>query len=299
MFSRMIAVDVTPMYHEFPQNQFKHYMDDCLIATAYRELQLHQQMNHRLLDLFEQHSYLLKPSKCVFEQPEVDFLGVWLGHGEITIDLSKIAGISEWPSILKSIKEVQSTLGILGFQQPFILGFVSIAKPLTNLLKKGTTFLSTKDCTTALEHLKNIVTSEPVLIPPDQECQFILEVNASQFVTGAILYPADKKMTDRKGNPILQPCGYHSQTFLATKQQYPIYDHKFLAVIHGLKHWDYLLKCARHPVLIITNHVNLMYYRHPHKIGQHVAGYIVEYEQYNIQLAYCSDASNRADALLR
>jgi RNase H-like domain found in reverse transcriptase/Reverse transcriptase (RNA-dependent DNA polymerase) len=223
-FSHMIAVDIAPMYHEFPQNRFKHYMDDCLIAMAEGELQLHRKMNHRLLDLFEQHSYFLKPSKCVFEQPEVDFLGVRLGHGEITIDPSKIAGIGEWPSNLKNIKEVRSMLGVLGFQRPFIPGFASIAQPLTNLLKKGVSFLWTDKCTQALERLKSIVTSEPVLVPPDQERQFILEVDASQFATGAILYQADKKMTDRKGNPILRPCGYHSQTFSATEQHYPIYD---------------------------------------------------------------------------
>jgi hypothetical protein len=202
-FSCMIAVDIAPMYHEFPQNWFKHYMDNCLIVTVEGELQLHQQVNHRLLDLFEQHSYFLKPSRCVFEQPEVDFLGVRLGHGEITINPSKIAGIGEWPSILKNIKEVWSTLGVLRFQQPFILGFASIARPLTNLLKKGITFLWMDKCTQALEYLKSIVTSELVLVPPDQEQQFILKVDMSQFTTGAILYQADKKMTDRKGNPIL------------------------------------------------------------------------------------------------
>jgi RNase H-like domain found in reverse transcriptase/Reverse transcriptase (RNA-dependent DNA polymerase) len=296
-FSRMIAVDIAPMYHEFPQNRFKHYMDDCLIATAEGEIQLHRKMNHQLLDLFEQHSYFLKPSKCVFEQPEVDFLGIWLGHGEITIDPSKIAGIGEWPSILKNIKEVRSMLGVLGFQRPFIPGFASIAWPLTNLLKKGVSFLWTDECTQALEWLKSIVTTELVLVPPDQERQFILEVDASQFATGAILYQADKKMTDQKGNPILRPCGYHLQTFSATEQRYPIYDREFLAVIWGLKHWDYLLKCAKHPVLVIMDHANLTYYRHPHKIGQRVAGYIVKYKQYDIQLAYRPGASNRADAL--
>jgi hypothetical protein len=84
---------------------------------------------------------------------------------------------------------------------------------------------------------------------------------------------------------------------LATEQQYPIYDHKFLAVICGLKHWDYLLKCAQHPVPVITDHANLIYYHHPHKIGQCVAGYIAEYEQYDIQLAYHPSVFNRADAL--
>ena len=72
------------MYHEFPANQFKHYMDDCLVATAEGELTLHRQMNHCLLNIFEEHSYFLKPFKCVFEQPKVDFLGIELGHGEIS-----------------------------------------------------------------------------------------------------------------------------------------------------------------------------------------------------------------------
>jgi hypothetical protein len=296
-FSRMIVVDVAPMYKEFPQNRFKHYMDDCLVATADGELDLHREMNHRLLGIFEEHSYFLKPSKCIFEQLEVDFLGVRLGHGQITIDPSKIAGIKEWPRILKSVKEVRSTLGVLGFQCPFISGFADIAKPLTSLLKKNLEFKWTQECSTALETLINIVTSEPVLIPPDTTRQFILEVDASQYATGAILFQADKKLKDRKGNPILHPCGYHSQTFSATEQRYPIYDREFLAIINGLRHWDYLLKGAAHPVIVITDHANLQYYRHPHKIGSHIAGYIAEREQYDIQIAYRAGSTNRADAL--
>jgi hypothetical protein len=115
-FSRMITVDVAPMYREFPLDHFKHYMNDCLITTAEGELALHQCMNHHHLDIFEEHSYFLKPSKCEFERTEIDFLGVHLGCGQITIDLSKITGIKEWPRTLKSVKEVHSTLGILGFQ---------------------------------------------------------------------------------------------------------------------------------------------------------------------------------------
>src|SRR6266850_5381411 len=115
-FSCMITVDVAPMYREFPENRFKHYMDNCLVATGEGELELHHKMNHRLLQIFEEHSYFLKPSKCVFEQPEVDFLGIHLGHGKISIDPSKIVGIKDWPTTLKSVKEVQSTLGVLGFQ---------------------------------------------------------------------------------------------------------------------------------------------------------------------------------------
>jgi hypothetical protein len=41
----------------------------------------------------------------------------------------------------------------------------------------------------------------------------------------------------------------------------------------------------------------LWYYREPHKIRPHVAGYIPKIAQYNIQLEYKPGATNRADAL--
>jgi RNase H-like domain found in reverse transcriptase len=185
------------MYREFPPDRFKHYMDDCLVTTAEGELALHRQMNHQLLDIFKEHSYFLKPSKCEFERMKIDFLGICLGHGQIKIDPSKIAGIKEWPRILKSVKEVCSILGVLGFQRPFIPGFADLAKPLTNLLKKDSTFVWTQECTEALDCLIHIVTLELVLVPPDTSRQFILEVDTSQYATGVILFHADKTMTDR------------------------------------------------------------------------------------------------------
>ena len=128
------------MYKEFPTNRFRHYMDNCIISTAQGELTLHRKMVHRLLDLFEEHSYFLKPSKCEFEQESTTFLGVQLGKGEIAMDPSKIAGVRDWPETLNSVKDVRSVLGVLGFQRPFICNFAHIAKPLTDLLKKDTHF---------------------------------------------------------------------------------------------------------------------------------------------------------------
>jgi RNase H-like domain found in reverse transcriptase len=84
---------------------------------------------------------------------------------------------------------------------------------------------------------------------------------------------------------------------LATEQRYPIYDREFLAIIQGLKHWDYLLKGATHPVLVITDHANLQFHHHAHKIGPRITGYIVKREQYDIQLVYKPGTSNHADAL--
>ncbi len=100
----------------------------------------------------------------------------------------KVEGLVNWPRELQTIKQVRSTLGVLGYQRPFIPGFAHIAQPLTNLLKKGTTFTWTTAHTEAVNKLITIVLNDLVLFRPDPTKPFILEVNALAFTTGAILY---------------------------------------------------------------------------------------------------------------
>src|SRR5882672_10038184 len=59
------------------------------------------------------------------------------------------------------------------------------------------------------------------------------------------------------------------------------------------------MRNTTHPVMVITDHANLQYYREPQKIGPRVNGYIVELADYNIQLVYKPGASNKADELSR
>ncbi len=108
-------------------------------------------------------------------------------HG-ITIDPGKLSGICDWPWTLGNVKEVRKILRVLGYQRPFIPNFASFARPLTNLLKKDTIFEWTPKCRQALDMLIDIVTSSPVLVAPNQDCQYELEVDASQFAIGAILW---------------------------------------------------------------------------------------------------------------
>jgi RNase H-like domain found in reverse transcriptase len=68
-------------------------------------------------------------------------------------------------------------------------------------------------------------------VPPDPTRQFILKVDTSQYATGAILYQADLELKDKRGNPILCPCGYHTKTFSATEQNYPIHDQEYMAIM--------------------------------------------------------------------
>ena len=52
---------------------------------------------HRLLDKLKKHDLYLKPEKCLFEQEEMEFLGVILKNGTIQMDPTKIKGVADWP----------------------------------------------------------------------------------------------------------------------------------------------------------------------------------------------------------
>src|SRR6266700_3508999 len=127
-------------------------MDDILIATK-DDLIYHRKVVKTVLHAMKENSLFLKPEKCKFERHHVEYLGILLEEGTVQPDPSKIAGLREWPTTLKSVKEVRSTLGVLGYQRAFILGFSHIARPLTELLQKNKNFEWTERCTEAVKEL--------------------------------------------------------------------------------------------------------------------------------------------------
>ncbi len=115
------------------------------------------------MDKLEEESYFLRLTKCEFEREKVDYLGVVISRERIHIDPIKVEGLRNWPRKLSTLKQVRSTLGILGYQRPFIPGFAHIARPLTNLLNKGTNFLWMDTHSQAIEKLIDITLNDPIL----------------------------------------------------------------------------------------------------------------------------------------
>jgi hypothetical protein len=141
------------------------YMDDILIATT-AKLQDHREAVHAILDRLEELDLYLKPEKCVWESPRVDYLGLILEKGVTRMDPAKIAGVASWP-IPTTVKQIRSFLGFCNFYRPFIRQFSHIAKPLNELTRKDIPWNWTPRCQEAFETLRQRITSEPVLIQPN------------------------------------------------------------------------------------------------------------------------------------
>jgi RNase H-like domain found in reverse transcriptase/Reverse transcriptase (RNA-dependent DNA polymerase)/Integrase zinc binding domain len=290
MFQRTMDRVFQKLCNKYPGMVFV-YMDDILVATM-MDKALHRQIVHEVLDLLEKESFFLKPSKCKFEQESIDYLGIVVSKGTVRIDPTKQNGLAAWPRKLTSVKQVRSTLGVLGYQRPFIPRFAHLARPLTQLLKKEKKFEWMDECTKALDKLIRIVASDPVLHRLDYTKPFTVEVDASQYATGAILYQENEEGR-------LCPVGYHSHTLNPAECGYDIHDRELLAVMRGLRQWRHLFLSSPFQTTVVTDHVNLQYYQQPQKINRRIARYLGDLAEYNFKLVHKPGKLNRANHLSR
>jgi hypothetical protein len=78
-------------------------------------------------------------------------------------------------------------MGLIGWLRPFLKGYAHKSYPLNNLTKKGVEFVWMAQCQHAFYALKSLATSYPTLAQPDLDKPLEVEVDASNFATGAAL----------------------------------------------------------------------------------------------------------------
>src|SRR5271169_2441711 len=226
------------------------YMDDILIfAKTQEDLERYTKM---VLQRLREHDLYLKPKKCEFNKTKIEYLGMIIEEGRISMDPVKLAGICDWP-ILTTVKQVQSFLR-------FITHFSDLARPLNDLTKKDKKFEWTDDCQNSFDQLKEKFTSEPVLMMPDHARPFQIEADASKVATGAVLTQLDS-------NGDRHPCTFISKTLSPTERNYKIYDRELLAIMQALEEWRHYIQGSGHPTIIYSDHKNLRYFRSAQKLN--------------------------------
>ncbi|UYV84041.1 K02A2.6-like [Cordylochernes scorpioides] len=93
---------------------------------------------------------------------EITYLGHEIKDGVIRPSNDKVAAVIRFPE-LKTIKQLQSFLGLTGYFRKFIKNYSIIAKPLSDMLKTNANFMMGPDQKQAFQDLKQILTNKPVL----------------------------------------------------------------------------------------------------------------------------------------
>lgn len=224
------------------------FLDDILIFS--KTLEEHKQHVEQVLELLRKNKLFAKESKCELFQERVEFLGHIIDSQGVHMMEDKIKGITEWP-ILKSVEDVRSFLGTVGYYRKFICMFSEIAAPLTDLLQKNKPFVWGDAQQKAFDTLKSAVTQQPVLILPDPALPYSLVVNtdASGYAVGATL-----SQDQGKG---LQPIAFLSKKMNTAETKYPVHEQELLAVIIALKEWRHYLYGTKFRVR--TDHQSLTF----------------------------------------
>ncbi|CAJ0942336.1 unnamed protein product [Ranitomeya imitator] len=103
------------------------------------------------------------------------------------MDPVKVQAIQDWTQPT-SLKSLQKFLGFANFYRRFICNFSSIARPLTDLTKKGADLVNWSSAAVeAFQELKRRFCCAPVLCQPDVSLPFQFEVDASEIGAGAVL----------------------------------------------------------------------------------------------------------------
>ncbi|ROL53801.1 Transposon Tf2-6 polyprotein [Anabarilius grahami] len=268
------------------------YIDDILIYS--RSLAEHRHHVAEVLTRLRQFHLFLKAEKCSFHQPSVHFLGYIIDHSGIRMDERKVESISNWPEPT-TIKELQRFLGFANFYRRFIKSFSSITHPLTSLLRHQPKSLSwSPAATNAFNLLKEAFTTAPLLVHPDPELPFIVEVDASTTGVGAVL-------SQQQGTPSkLHPCAFFSRKLNPAEVNYNIGDRELLAVKLALEEWRHWLEGAKHPFLVLTDHKNLEYLRAAKRLNPRQARWSMFFSRFHFTISFRPGSKNvKADALSR
>ena len=104
---------------------------------SFRNLKEHDTKARRLFNRLKEAHLKLQPDKCEFSRTEVAYLGHVVSRDGVKPNPAKIAAIRKFPKP-RTVRAIRKFLGISGYYRRFIKDYVRLAKPLSNLVKKGT-----------------------------------------------------------------------------------------------------------------------------------------------------------------
>ncbi|CAN6711698.1 unnamed protein product [Malus baccata var. baccata] len=234
------------------------------VCIDYRKLNTTTRKDHFPLPFIDQ--MLERLAEKIIEVFMDDFSG-------IEVDKSKTDLVRHLPSPT-SVREVRSFLGHAGFYRRFIKDFSKVAQPLCRLLQKEVAFEFTKECTESFKQLKELLTTAPIIVPPDWSLPFELMCDASDYALGAVL----GQRKDKRPHVIY----YASRTLNDAQLNYSTTEKELLAVVFALdKFRSYLIGTK---VIVFTDHAALKYLLTKKEAKPRLIRWILLLQEFDIEI---------------
>ena len=235
---------------------------------------------------FRKYGLKLKPTKCVFFQKEVEFLGHLVSSDKLAMTKADIQVVASWPTPTCS-KDVERFMGLANYHRSFVKNFSKLAEPLYSVVGKHK-FRWKEEQMEAFDALKRALTRPPVLALPNQHDSFVLDTDASNDAIGGELIQVQ--------NGQEKVIAYGNYALTKEQRRYCTTRKELLAIVRFCRQYRYYL--LGKPFTIRTDHSSLRWllrFREPQ--GQ-LARWIEELSQYNMVLKHRAGVKHlNADAL--
>ncbi|XP_071900894.1 uncharacterized protein [Coffea arabica] len=203
----------------------------------------------------------------------------WM-HG-IEVDKAKIDVISTLP-YPATVREVRSFLGHAGFYRRFIKDFSKIGAPLFQLLQKDVSFEFDETCKGAFNKLKELLTTSPIIQPPDWNLPFEIMCDASDYAVGAVL--------GQRVGKAAHAIYYASRALNGVQLNYSTTENELLAVVFALEKFRSYLLGAK--VIIFSDHAALRYLLTKKEAKPRLIRWILLLQEFNLEIRDKKGAEN-------
>ena len=224
-------------------NQFVVVLVDDILIYSQSERE-HEDHLRIILQFLREHRLYAKFNKCEFWLNEVRFLGHVVSTSSVSVDPKKVEAVMSWERP-KSVFEIRSFLGLVGYYNRFIEDFFRLAAPMTRLTRKEVKLDSDDRCEKAFQDLKRKLTPAPILIVPDRGQGYTVYCDASRAGLGCVLMQSGRIVA------------YGSHKLKNHEQNYPTHNMELVAVVFALNILRYYLYGEQFEVY--SDHKSLKY----------------------------------------
>ena len=127
----------------------------------------------------------------------------------------------------ETVKQLRSLLGHTGYYRRLICNYAKITTRLEKLLQKSKQFLWNKECTKALDTLKEKLVTTPILAHPNWDKQLHVHIDTSSIALGAVLAHPGETSIDH-------PMYFACKKFSTAERNYTKTKREALAMVYSL-----------------------------------------------------------------
>jgi hypothetical protein len=245
---------VTEIFEDFAEWAVVIFDNLLVLATdfedAYKKVEL-------ILEKCMKHNIYLKFSKTWLGYAHANFFGYVCRHGSYELSAERKETIHKFP-FPKSLKQMQSFLGMALFFKDFVPHFSSVASPLYEMVKKDFNWDESTwqvDYHAIFEGFKDSLIESMAIYYPDYNLDWILRTDASNYGIGAVLLQV--YIRPETSTEIMQPIGFFSEKFSPQATRWSTIEQEAYAVYAAVKNFAYYLHCKE--FVLETDHNNLLF----------------------------------------